>query len=121
MNKKVDHASSPRPLLPHFFSLTIPKRQYKKEKKKQQKQVTKSFPSWKQAHVGMEASKTNQTRWEPMTPQHFHTIPTSCAILPTMHTHKTLYMHLAYPYALNEQGTRYSALLTPVLHIKDDP
>ena len=31
--------------------------------------------------VGMEASKTNQTRWESMTPQHFHTIPTSCAIL----------------------------------------
>ena len=28
-------------------------------------QVTKSFPSWKQVHVGMEASKTNhQTRWE---------------------------------------------------------
>jgi len=27
-------------------------------------QVTKSFPSWKQAHVGMEASKTTQTRWE---------------------------------------------------------
>ena len=32
-------------------------------------------------HVGMEASKTNQTRWESTTPQHFHTIPTSCAIL----------------------------------------
>ena len=28
------------------------------------KQVTKSFPSWKQAHVRMGASKTNQTRWE---------------------------------------------------------
>ena len=39
--------------------------------------VTKSFPSRKQAHVGMEASKT-------MTPQHFHTIPTSCAILPPL-------------------------------------
>ena len=27
-------------------------------------QVTKSFPSWKQAHIEMEASKTNQTRLE---------------------------------------------------------
>ena len=27
-------------------------------------QVTKKFSEWKQAHVGMEPSKTNQTRWE---------------------------------------------------------
>ena len=39
--QKVDHASSPRPPVPLFFSLTIPKRQ---PQKKQQKQVTKSFP-----------------------------------------------------------------------------
>ena len=44
----------------------------------------KKFSEGKQAHVGMEASKTNQTRWESMTPQHFHTIPTSCAILPPL-------------------------------------
>ena len=37
----------------------------------------KKFSEGKQAHVGMEALKTNQTRWEAMTPQHFHTIPTS--------------------------------------------
>ena len=37
----------------------------------------KKFSEGKQAHVEMEASKTNQTRWESMTPQHFHTIPTS--------------------------------------------
>ena len=30
----------------------------------------KKFSEEKQAHVGMEASKTNQTRWESMTPQH---------------------------------------------------
>ena len=42
----------------------------------------KKFSEGKQAHVGMEALKTNRTRWESMTPQHFHTIPTSCAILP---------------------------------------
>ena len=44
----------------------------------------KKFSEGKQAHVGMEASKTNQTRWESMTPQHFHTIPTSCAISPPL-------------------------------------
>ena len=41
----------------------------------------KKFSEGKQAHVGMEALKTNRTRWESMTPQHFHTIPISCAIL----------------------------------------
>ena len=41
--KKIDLASSPRPPLPPFFSLTIPKQQYKKKEKKQQEQVTKSF------------------------------------------------------------------------------
>jgi len=44
----------------------------------------KKFSEGKQAHLGMEASKTSQTRWESMTPQHFHTIPTSCAILPPL-------------------------------------
>ena len=47
-------------------------------------QSHKKFSEGKQAHVGMEALKTNQTRWESMTPQHFHTIPTSCAILPPL-------------------------------------
>ena len=41
-----------------------------------------------------------------MTPQHFHTIPTSCA---TMHT-KTLYMHLAYSICIDEQGTQLCSL-----------
>ena len=44
----------------------------------------KKFSEGKQTHVGMEALKTNQTRWESMTPQHFHTIPTSCGILPPL-------------------------------------
>ena len=38
----------------------------------------KCFVSRKQAH---DETKTNQTRWEPMTPQHFHTIPTSMPFL----------------------------------------
>ena len=43
--KKKDYSSSPRPSLPPFFSLTIPKQQYKKK-------VTEG----KQMHVGMETS-----------------------------------------------------------------
>ena len=33
-----------------------------------------------QVHAGTEPSKPSQTKWE----QYFHTIPPSCAILPTM-------------------------------------
>ena len=36
-------------------------------------------------HVGMEPSKTSQTRWEHHHNTCIHTIPTSCAILLTMH------------------------------------
>ena len=69
----------------HLSSLTIPKQQYKKDKNATETSH-KKFSEGKQAHVGMEALKSNQTRWESMTPQHFHTIPTSCAILPTICT-----------------------------------
>ena len=44
----------------------------------------KKFSEGKQPHVGMEALKTNRTRWDSMTPQHFHTIRTFCAILPPL-------------------------------------
>ena len=54
-----DHASSLRSPLRPLFSLTIPR-----HKKKQQEQVTKKFSERKQAHIGMEPSKTKQTRWE---------------------------------------------------------
>ena len=41
--------------------------------------------------------------------QHFHTIPTSFAIHVANYAHyKILSMHLAYSYALNEQGTHVS-------------
>ena len=56
LSKKVVHASSPRPPLPPFVSLTIPKRQYKKDKKATETSH-KKFSEGKQAHVGMEASK----------------------------------------------------------------
>ena len=63
MNKIVDLASSPRPPLPPFFSLIIPKQQYKIGKKATETSH-KTFSEGKQVHVGMETSKTNQTRWE---------------------------------------------------------
>ena len=43
--------------------------------KKKQEQVTKTFSKWKHVHVGMEPSKTSQTRWEwhcnTFTPSHW--------------------------------------------------
>ena len=73
------HLSSPLPFL----------NENTKKKNKQQKQVTKSFPSWKQVHVGMEASKTNQTRWE--WHHNTHTIQTSCACHFANHAHHKLH------------------------------
>ena len=35
-------------------------------------------------YVGMEPSTTSRTRWERHHAQQIHTIPTSCAFLPTM-------------------------------------
>jgi len=54
-----------------------------------------------------------------MTPQHFHTISTSCAIQVANYAHhKTLYIHVAYSYALNEQGTQHCSLHSlPSIHI----
>ena len=48
----------------YFRTLQIMHLPLKNKTKKQQEQVTKKFSQWKQAHVGMEPSKTNQTRWE---------------------------------------------------------
>ena len=158
----------PRPPLPPFFSVTIPKREYKKDKKATETSH-KKFSEEKQAHVGMEALKTNQTRRESTTPQHFSHHPyilchfanysgtsengflllqkpprcgqesvvpnyflyysictkeTSILRTPpnkvpwcpyfrgsTVYAHhKTLYMHLAYLYTLNKQGTQLCSL-----------
>ena len=53
-----------------------------------------------------------------MTPQYFHTAPTSCAILPTIvHTTKLTYVHISLFTPTksmdNYTPTRHSALLTP--------
>ena len=68
--------------LPPFFSLTIPKRQYKKEKKATETSH-KKFSEGKQVHVGMEASKTNQTRWE----WHHNTFTPSLHLVPFCQLH----------------------------------
>ena len=41
------------------------------KRKKATETSHKKSSEGKQVHVGMEASKNNQTRWESMTPQHF--------------------------------------------------
>ena len=51
--------------------------------------------------------------------QHFHTIPTFCAILLPMHTTKLSIHALVYSYALNEQGTQLCSLHS--LPHKDNP
>ena len=62
-----------------------------------------------------------------MTPQHFHTSPTSCTIFPTMHTTKlsTLHMHISlftstkgmHNYT-HEQGTQHCSLNSHGLEAK---
>ena len=64
------HLPFPTSLLLPFLK-TIPK-------KKQQEQVTKKFSKGKQAHVGMEPSKTSQTRCE----RHHNTFTPSLHLVP---------------------------------------
>ena len=94
-----DHASSPRPPLRPLFSLTISKKQLKKTTGTSHKKVFRMKTS-----ACRDGTLKNQPNKMGATLQHIHTIPTSCAILPTMHNTK-LYTKL----------TRYSALLTPQL------
>ena len=51
----------PESASPSHLSFTIPKRQYQKDKNATETSHIK-FSEGKQAHVGMEALKTNQTR-----------------------------------------------------------
>ena len=109
--EKVYHASSPRPPLPPFFSFTIPK--WKSNRNKSQK-----FSEGKQAHLGMEASKTKQTRWE----WHHNTFTPSVNLVP--------FCQLCTPqnslHALNlflwVRGYKVLHFAhSTVLHIKDSP
>ena len=54
-----------------------------------------------------------------MTPQHLHTIPTSCAIQVAKYAHPIkLYMHAAYSYALNEHCLLHSLPSIHIYHIQ---
>ena len=64
--------------LPFHVSSLLPFLINYQKKKKQQEQVTKKFSEWKQAHVGMEPSKTSQTRWE----RHHNTFTPSLHLVP---------------------------------------
>ena len=70
------NASSAWPPLPPLFSPNVPKR----------RTTTPNQNKKKHMRVGMEPSKTNQTKWE----WHHNTFTKPCAILPSM---QTLYMH----------------------------
>ena len=94
----IDHASSPRPPLPPFFFLTIPKQHYKKATYTSQK----NFSEWKQTHVGCNPKKPTKLDGNDTTTLS-HDLYILCHFVTYKH-HKTLYMHLAY--------TKYSALLT---------
>ena len=80
----------PLGLLSHLSSLTIPKQQ----RKKATETSHRKFSEGKQVHVGMKASKTNQTRWG----WHHNTFTASLHLVPfANYVHrKTLYMYLAY-------------------------
>ena len=87
-----DHASSPRLPFPPLFSLTISK---KKTAGTSHKNVFRMKTS---------TCLKNQPNKMGTTPQHIHTIPTSCAILPTMHNKKLSTL------SLNEHGTQHCSL-----------
>ena len=94
--------SHPSSLLPFLISST----------KKPNRNKSKGFSEWKQAHVGIEPSKTNQTRWK----WHHNTFIPSyilCHFAKYAH-HESFYMHLASSICI--EWTRYSVLLTPVFH-----
>ena len=59
-------------------------------------------------HVGMETSVVNRTTWNDNTTLSHH--PYILCHFANYAHHKTLYMHLAYSYGLNEQGTQLCSL-----------
>ena len=94
------HASSARPPLPPFFSVTIPK---KNNTTRTSHKIF--FEQKKKAHVGMEPSKTNQTQIR-MTPQpSLHIVPFCQLCTPQNSLH-------AYSLFTPTKWTQYSALLT---------
>ena len=74
---------------------------------------------WMKTNACRDGTLKKQPNYMEMTPQHFHTIPTSCAIQVAKYAHPIkLYMHAAYSYALNEESTRHCSLHSlPLIHI----
>ena len=89
--------SFPTSLLSNFL------KKKQQQNKKQQEQVTKKFSEWKQAHVGMERSKSSRTRWE----RHHNTFTPSLHLVPfcQLCTTKKLFTH-----SLNEHNTQHCSL-----------
>ena len=90
-----DHASSP--CLP-LFSFTTLKKTIKKAAGTSHKKVFRGKTS-----ACRDGTLKNQPNKMGTTPQHIYTIPTSCAILPTMHN------KLSTP-SLNEHSTQHCSL-----------
>ena len=95
-----DHAFSPQPPLPPLFSL-----------KKKTTGTSHKKVFWTKTSACSDGTLKNQANKMGMTRQHFHNIPTSCAILPSMHTTKLSTCTLAYSNPLNKR-TSHSLLLT---------
>ena len=105
---KVDHAASPWPPLPPYFSLTIPKRQNftKRTKKKKQKQVIKSFLKENKCMQGWKTQKSTKLDGSDTTTLSHHPY-ILCHFVNYAH-HTTLHMHLAI------QGTQLCSLHSPI-------
>ena len=93
---------------------------YNSKKYKTTETNHKKFTEWKQAHAGMEPSKTNQTRWEwhhnPFTPS-LHLVPFCQLFTPqnSLHAHYPIPIHTP----LNEHSTQHCSLHS--LPHKDNP
>ena len=93
--------------LPPFFSLTIPKRQYKNDKNATQTSH-KKFSEGKQAHVYRDGSLKNQPNLDGNDTTTLSHHPYILCHFANYTHHKNLYMHLAYPIC--KQGTQLCSL-----------
>ena len=93
-----DHTSSPRLSYSPLFSLTISKNQLKKTAGTSHK---KGFQM--KTTICRDEMLKNQPNKMGTTPQHIHTIPMSCAILPTMHN-KTCAIYRWYYSAVEKKA-----------------
>ena len=82
-----DHAFSPRLSLPLLFSLTISKKKREKKRNTSRKSFLRENKTL--VHVGMEPSKTDQTRWE----QHHNTFTPSLHLVPF---HQLCFVFVSY-------------------------